>query len=78
MYSFNFFFPVNGKKYGQLSNTIMLMICKDTLPLNTVEKEGFTYLMKTAVPLYKLSSRQTITQMIDDKYDVLCNSEKSS
>lgn len=49
----------------------MLMICKDTLPLNTVEKEGFTYLMKTAEPLYKLPSRQTITQMIDDKYDNL-------
>ncbi|RVE41198.1 hypothetical protein evm_014154 [Chilo suppressalis] len=64
-------FSVNGKKYGQLNNAIMLMICKDTLPLNTVEKEGFTYLMKTAVPLYKLPSRQTITQMIDDKYDVL-------
>lgn len=47
------------------------MICKDTLPLNKVEKEGFTYLMKTAVPLYKLLSRQTITQLIDDKYDVL-------
>lgn len=70
MYTFDFF-PVNGKKYGQLNNAIMLMICKDTLPLNTVEKEGFTYLMKTAVPLYKLPSRQTITQMIDDKYDVL-------
>lgn len=28
---------------------MMLMICKDTLPLNTLEK-GFTCLMKTAVP----------------------------
>ena len=73
MCSFNlmFIFPANGKKYGELNNAIMLMICKDTLPLNTVEKEGFQYLMKTAVPLYKLPSRQTITQMIDDKYDVL-------
>lgn len=67
MYTFDFFFPVNGKKYGQLKNAIMLMICKDTLTLNTVEKEGFTYLMKAAAPLYK----QTITQMIDNKYDVL-------
>ena len=29
------------------------------------------YLMETAVPLYKLPSRRTITQMIDDKYNVL-------
>ncbi|CAG5043301.1 unnamed protein product [Parnassius apollo] len=64
-------FGVNGKKYGQLNNAIMLMICKDTLPLSTVEKEGFQYLMKIAVPLYKLPSRQTITQMIDDTYDFL-------
>lgn len=49
----------------------MFMVCKDTLPLNAVEKEGFQYLMKIAVPLYKLPCRRTITQMIDDKYDVL-------
>ncbi|XP_030752727.1 zinc finger BED domain-containing protein 4-like isoform X2 [Sitophilus oryzae] len=64
-------FKVNGNKNGQINNAIMFMICKDSLPLNTVEKEGFQYLMKTTVPLYKLPSRRTVTQMIDDKYDIV-------
>lgn len=47
------------------------MIEKDGLPLNTVEKSGFNYLMKVVAPLYKVPARKTITHMLDDKYDVL-------
>lgn len=47
------------------------MIAKDGLPLNTVEKAGFNYLMKVVAPLYKVPARKTITHMIDDKYDIL-------
>lgn len=47
------------------------MIAKDGLPLNTVEKTGFRYLMKVVAPLYKVPARKTMTHMIDDKYDIL-------
>lgn len=47
------------------------MIAKDNLPLNTCEKEGFKYLMKTVAPLYQMPGRKKITDLIDDKYDVL-------
>jgi len=47
------------------------MISKDNLPLSTVEKDGFNYLMKILSPLYKIPCRSGITQMIDEKYEVL-------
>lgn len=47
------------------------MICKDNLPLNTTEKEGFIYFMRGIEPLYKIPGRKLITSMIDDKYDLL-------
>ncbi|XP_004927109.4 uncharacterized protein LOC101745866 [Bombyx mori] len=62
-------FGDNGVKRGQITNAIVFMIAKDGLPLNTVEKTGFNYLMKVVAPLYKVPARTTITYMIDDKYD---------
>lgn len=44
---------------------------------NTVEKEGFKYLIKTAVPLYKIPGRKTITTLIEEKYEVLSNVMKA-
>ncbi|XP_028025324.1 zinc finger BED domain-containing protein 1-like isoform X2 [Bombyx mandarina] len=64
-------FGDNGVKRGQITNEIVFMIAKDGLPLNTVEKTGFNYLMKVVAPLYKVPARTTITHMIDDKYDIL-------
>ncbi|GBP42617.1 Zinc finger BED domain-containing protein 1 [Eumeta japonica] len=64
-------FRDTGVKSGQLANAIVFMIAKDGLPLNTVEKIGFQYLMKVVAPLYKVPARKTITHMIDDKYNVL-------
>ncbi|XP_024875989.1 zinc finger BED domain-containing protein 1-like [Temnothorax curvispinosus] len=49
------------------------MISKDILPFNTVEKEGFLYLMNITAPLYKVPSRKTITKLIEEKYDILSN-----
>lgn len=47
------------------------MITKDNLPLNTTEKEGFKYLMKIIAPLYQMPGRKKITEIIDQKYDIL-------
>lgn len=47
------------------------MIARDNLPLNTVEKDGFKYLMKTIAPLYHAPSRKKISRLIEEKYHLL-------
>lgn len=49
------------------------MIAKDHLPFNTVEKEDFQYMMKTIIPLYKIPGRKTITNLMEEKYELLSN-----
>src|SRR5436190_440196 len=47
------------------------MLAKDNMPFSTVEKEGFSSLMKTLAPLYKIPCRKTITKRLEEKYEVL-------
>lgn len=47
------------------------MIARDDLPLNTVEKSGFKYLMKTIAPLYKCPCRKSITKYLDQNYETI-------
>jgi len=49
----------------------MFMITKDNVPLSIVENEGFQQLMRTVARLYKLSSRKSITKLLDLKYEIL-------
>lgn len=53
------------------------MIAVDNMPLSTTEKRGFKKLMKELVPLYKLPCRNTITQMMKVKYEVLSSIVKT-
>ncbi|XP_011703008.1 PREDICTED: uncharacterized protein LOC105459036, partial [Wasmannia auropunctata] len=62
-----------GVKHGQITNGILFMIAKNNLPFNTVEKEGFQYLMKMTVPLYKVPGRKKITILMEEKYELLSN-----
>lgn len=47
------------------------MIAKDNLPFQTVENEGFQYLLKTAAPLYKVPGRKSVTNLMEEKYELL-------
>jgi len=47
------------------------MIAVDNASLSIVENDGFKLLMKTAVPLYNLPSRKTITRLMAIKYEML-------
>lgn len=47
------------------------MIAKDNMPLSTTEKSGFKFFMNKALPLYKVPSRKSITNLIKSKYEVL-------
>ncbi|OXU16702.1 hypothetical protein TSAR_013590, partial [Trichomalopsis sarcophagae] len=43
-----------GSSSDKISNTILYMICKDTLPVSIVEFEGFKEWIKLLAPLYKV------------------------
>lgn len=45
------------------------MIARDDMSLNTVEKPGFKYFMKTITPLYKCPCRKSITNYLDQKFE---------
>lgn len=62
---------------NKLTSGIVYMIAKDRQPLSIVEDKGFRGLMKVAVPLYTIPSRQTITSRVDDQYQVLQNRVKT-
>ncbi|CAH1098703.1 unnamed protein product [Psylliodes chrysocephalus] len=64
-------FSDGGTKAGKITNAITFMIAKDNLPLNTTEKEGFKYLMKTIAPMYQIPGRKKVASLIEEKYDLL-------
>ncbi|XP_071569776.1 zinc finger BED domain-containing protein 4-like [Temnothorax nylanderi] len=64
-------FMDGGDKADKLTNAILYMIAVDKMALTTVENKGFQWVMKTAVPLYKLPSRRTITRLIEARYGLL-------
>jgi len=47
------------------------MICKDNMPLNTTEKEGFRHFIQGIESSYKIPGRKAVTSMLDDKYNLL-------
>ncbi|XP_066587634.1 E3 SUMO-protein ligase ZBED1-like [Prorops nasuta] len=65
-------FEDGGSKL-EVTNKLLFMITKDNLPYRTVEKEGFKVFIKSILPLYKIPCRKTIANLIQEKYEVLCN-----
>lgn len=53
------------------------MLVKDNMPLSSTEKDGFKYFMNKVIPMYKVPSRKTITQLINSKYDILSSHIKN-
>lgn len=47
------------------------MIAKDNHPFQIVEDEGFQHFIKTAIPLYKVPGRKSITRLMEEKYELL-------
>lgn len=69
---FDFMICVDGGSLAdRITNAVLYMIAIDNVSLSTVENDGFKLLMKTAVPLYNLPSRKTITKLIATKYETL-------
>lgn len=66
-----FIFSEGGSKAGQITNAILFMIAKDNQPYQIVEDEGFQHFVKTAIPLYKIPSRKSITRLTEEKYELL-------
>ena len=55
----------------KITNAVLFMICKDLLPISTVEHEGFLTLLKVLAPIYKPPSRKTLVKMLESRYDIL-------
>nr|XP_012217189.1 PREDICTED: zinc finger BED domain-containing protein 1-like [Linepithema humile] len=64
-------FGDGGLMANRITNAVLYMIATDNAPLSIIKNDGFKLLMKTAVPLYKLPSRKTITRLMAVKYEML-------
>ena len=69
-------FEEGGRKHTKLTNKILFMICKDSQPVATVEREGFKELMKHVAPSYKIPCRKTFGSRLDNKYEELSKDYK--
>ncbi|XP_066590479.1 zinc finger BED domain-containing protein 4-like [Prorops nasuta] len=69
-------FQEGGKKAVDITNNLVFMLAKDNMPFLTVEKEGFRRFMKIVSPLYKIPSRNSITSLMEEKYNVLSSAMK--
>lgn len=58
---------------SQITNTIVYMLAVDNMVLSSVEKRGFTKLMKLLAPRYPIPSRKTVTSLMEKKYAYLSN-----
>jgi len=52
-----------------ITDSLLLMLYKDYIPIDTVEGKGFKLFAKTLEPRYKLLHRKTITNQLDDKFE---------
>ncbi|CAH0562783.1 unnamed protein product [Brassicogethes aeneus] len=66
-----------GYRDVAISNSLIYMVCKDNAPHSIVEKEGFRRFIKTVAPLYKLPSRNTVTEMISLRYSAIISNMKT-
>ena len=67
-----------GFKHTKLTDKILYMICKDSQPVATVEREGFQELIKYVAPNYKLPCRKTFSRRLDEKYEKMSNDYKKT
>lgn len=61
----------NSKVDEKLTSEIVYMIAADHLPISTVDRNGFKALIQHLAPNYEVPSRTTITEVIDDKFELL-------
>ncbi|CAG5102788.1 Protein of unknown function [Cotesia congregata] len=64
-------------KAGQINNSLVFIIIKDCLPFRTVEKDGFKSFMMVLCPLYKIPCRETIKNLVDNKYNAIATKVKN-
>ncbi|CAG4963344.1 unnamed protein product [Parnassius apollo] len=62
-------FEEAGQKHSEVTQALIYMICKDNLPLSSVEKNGLQKFVRTICPLYKLPSRKKVTHLIQNIYN---------
>ena len=65
-----------GKRYEQITDDIIYMICKDYEPFSMVEREGFKTFVKKNLPQYRIPTRKTIKTQMEKKYKKVSSNYK--
>jgi hypothetical protein len=55
----------------KINNAIIRTVARDNPPISLVENEGFLQLSNVTAPLYKVTSRRSLTRLIDEKYTIM-------
>lgn len=60
----------SSRRWKEITSAVAKHICKDMVPIYTVEKRGFCELVQTLDPRYEMPSRKHITKVVlPDLYD---------
>lgn len=70
---YNLYFLEGGSNNAKITDAIAYFLCKDNMPFSTVEGEGFLTLLKQVCPMYKVPTRNTFKNFIDNKYEIISN-----
>ncbi|XP_033229761.1 zinc finger BED domain-containing protein RICESLEEPER 3-like [Belonocnema kinseyi] len=64
-------FSCGGQRYADATDALLYMIAADNQPLSMTKRKGFKEFVRTLQPHYNLSSAETVTVMMENKYEVL-------
>ena len=68
---YNIINVADGSNTVKITDAIVYYFCKENVPFDTIESDGFRNLLQTLCQLYKIPSRDTIKRRVDEKYSVL-------
>ncbi|KAK3932992.1 E3 SUMO-protein ligase ZBED1 [Frankliniella fusca] len=64
-------FAAGGYKDEEVTSALAFMVCRDSLPLRTPEREGFRAYSRRLNPLYKVPAEPKVTSTIEKKYTLI-------
>lgn len=62
---------VGGKVYSKTIMTLLYFTCRDKIPFNIDQGEGFKRLTKELTPLFIIPCPATLKKALDNKYEIM-------
>ena len=74
------YFPVvaGGERDAQQRDSLLYLMMKENLPLAFPASEGFQYYNSKCTPLWSPPSRQTMTRLMENKYQIAADLVKNA